>query len=154
MNFDWNKFQLMYLLPMDLDETQEFYVERIFGTHQPLATDSLDFDALKRQSNQVGRVLKNRNRRARLENACGLEFVRRWGGGPKAYFAYQRKGINERCSSESSILQEPLQEVDTDNIGGDLLPQSDNSKIQALIESAFKYAENHGEMPIESERGA
>src|SRR5438128_8567806 len=34
MNFNWDKFRAAYLLPYDLAEYQEQYVERIFHTHR------------------------------------------------------------------------------------------------------------------------
>src|SRR5438128_2153771 len=35
---------------------------------------------------------------------CGLEFISRWGGGPKSYFQYSRRAIGERCSPTSQLI--------------------------------------------------
>src|SRR3989442_12665385 len=39
----FEKFQMAYLMPFDLDEAQEVYVERIFKTHQPVAVEHFDY---------------------------------------------------------------------------------------------------------------
>jgi len=126
MNVPWEKFQLAYLIPFDLADAQEIYVEHIF---------------------------KDRIRRATLEGRCGLEFISRWGGGPKSYFQYSRRAIGERCSPTSQLIScEPEGATDGES---ESLPQSDNPEIMALIESAFEYEKSQGGAPVsESECGA
>ena len=127
----FEKFQMAYLMPLDLDEAQEFYVERIFKTQKPIATDFCLLD-LHQIGNQADRIMRDRERRTRLEVACGLDFERR-GLFPKVYFG--RYSGRKATDFESPIIQITHDES---------LPQSNDPAVQALIESAFKYAESHG----------
>jgi len=137
----FEKFQMAYLMPLDLDDAQELYVERIFKTRQPIATDFGLLD-LHEIGNQADRIMRDRERRPRLETACGLDFERR-GLFPKVYFGHYvgRKESLETYSPESEIQRERLE-----GANGESRPQSNDPAIQALIESAFKYEESQGGM--------
>ena len=127
----FEKFQMAYLMPLDLDDAQELYVERIFKTRQPIATDFGLLD-LHEIGNQADRIMRDRERRTRLETACGLDFERR-GLFPKVYFGH----YVGRKIDESPIMQITHDES---------LPQSNDPKIAALIESAYAFGESQGGM--------
>jgi hypothetical protein len=112
------KFESAYLMPVptDLDD-HERYAEGIF---------------------------KDRDRRAVIEYKVELEFLKRWGGYPKAYFSYQRTGIDEWKNSAATNVRYEKLRVSTD--GGDSPSQSE---IESLLDTAFAYQEAQGGAPDE-----
>jgi len=143
-NVPWEKFEIAYLAPWDLDDRHEAYVEHIFGTHHRVLDDDANWKTLHQwYGADAARILKDRNRRAKLENACGLEYEKR-GLLPTTYFHFERRGIDGwKNSASTNVRHEKLSRV---NAGGDSPSQSE---IELLLDTAFAYQEAQGGAPVD-----